>query len=149
VTLDTTLNVLWLAIGAAALAGLGISERRHWRARAAGRASRVLAVLLITVALFPCVSLTDDDFCFSLLQSHFGRHGGVGAPLPEDSKDKTEQVHLVRMFLSLAHSQVSAAYTVSVTLCCFGFVLTFGSLTAARALLCQAGRAPPAASYAG
>jgi hypothetical protein len=142
VTFDTALNLLWCAIGAIALFALGLSERLKVSGNATGRMRRVLAVLLTTVSLFPCVSATDDEFCLSLLQSTQEKRGGVGAPVPEDGKEKVGQC-LARLLEALDHFQVSSAYDFAIILCFIGLVLLAIKLTSARALLCRAGRAPP------
>ncbi len=146
-TLDAALNLLWAAIGVAALIVLAISERHLEPGSETGRMRRILAVLLVTVSLFPCVSATDDQFCFSLLQSHLGKHGGVGAPLPEDSAGKTTQ-HLARVLQAFDHSPVSAPYSISVIFCFLGLILSLSALVCGRDRLCRPGRAPPCPSLA-
>ena len=142
VTFDTALNVLWCAIGVVALLALLVFERRKGPGNGTGRLRRIAAVLLTTVSLFPCVSATDDEFCFSLLQTSSGKHGGVGAPLPEDAKDQVGQC-LARILESLDHYQVSSTYTFAVIFWFIGLVLLSTKLTSARDLLHRAGRSPP------
>lgn len=142
-TFDTALNVLWCAIGVVALLALFFSERRNGPGGETGRVRRVVAVLLTTVSLFPCVSATDDEFCFSLLQTSTGKHGGVGAPLPEDAKGQAGQC-LARVLESLDHYQVSSAYSFAVIFWFIGLVLLATKLVAVRDLLYRAGRSPPA-----
>jgi hypothetical protein len=142
VTFDTALNVLWCAIGVVALLSLFLSERRKGPGNETGRWHRVVAVLLTTVSLFPCVSATDDEFCFSLLQTSYGKHGGVGGPLPEDTKDQVGQC-LARVLESLDHYQVSSTYSFAVTFWFIGLVLLATKLVSVRDLLYRAGRSPP------
>lgn len=141
-TFDIALNLLWCAIGVIGLLVLALTERRRSAARHTGRVRRIQAVLLATVSLFPCVSATDDEFCLSLLQTTHGKHGGVGAPVPEDSKEKEGQV-LARILLGLDHSQVTSVYHFAVILCFFTLVLCATKLLSVRGFLCRAGRAPP------
>jgi hypothetical protein len=142
VTFDTALNVLWCAIGVVALLALFFSERRKGPGNETGRVRRVVAVLLTTVSLFPCVSATDDEFCFSLLQTSSGKNGGVGAPLPEDAKDRVGQC-LARVLESLDHYQVSSTYSFAVIFWFIGLVLLATKLVSVRDLLYRAGRSPP------
>jgi len=142
VTFYTALNVLWCAIGFVALLSLFIFERRKGPGNQTGRVRRVVAVLLTTVSLFPCVSATDDEFCFSLLQTRSGKLGGVGAPLPEDAKDQVGQC-LARLLESLDHYQVSSTYSFSVIFWFVGLVLLATKLISVRDLLYRAGRSPP------
>jgi hypothetical protein len=142
VTFDTALNVLWCAIGVVALLALFFSERQKGAGNGTGRLHRIVAVLLTTVSLFPCVSATDDEFCFSLLQTSTGKHGGVGAPLPEDAKDHVGQC-LARVLESLDHYQISSLYSFAVIFWFVGLVLLSTKLSAVRDLLYRAGRSPP------
>ena len=142
---ETALNVLWCAIGVVALLGLYLSERRKGPRDTTGRLRRTIAVLLITVSLFPCVSATDDEFCFSLLQSGSGKHGGVGAPLPEGARDKA---NLGRILETLDHYQLSSAYSFAVIFWFIGLVLLATKLVTVRSRLQRAGRSPPLLSLA-
>lgn len=141
-TFDTALNVLWCAIGFVALLALFIFERRKGPGNDTGHVRRFVAVLLTTVSLFPCVSATDDEFCFSLLQTRSGKLGGVGAPLPEDAKDQVGHF-LARTLESLDHYQVSSAYSFAVIFWFIGLVLLATKLISGRELLYRAGRSPP------
>lgn len=58
ISIDLALNLFWLALGASGLFLLTLAERRRM---AAGRLWRYAAVLTITLALFPSVSVTDDE----------------------------------------------------------------------------------------
>jgi hypothetical protein len=147
VTFETALNLLWCSIGVLALLGLYFSERRKGSSHSLGRRRRTLAVLLATVSLFPCVSATDDEFCFSLLQTRTGSRGGVGAPLPEESRD---QVHhsLGRLFETLGHYEVSSTYAFAVIFGFIGLVLLAANLTSGSDLVLRAGRSPPLSSLA-
>jgi hypothetical protein len=147
VTFETALNLLWCAIGVVALLGLYLSERRKGSGSSIGRRRRTLAVLLTTVSLFPCVSATDDEFCFSLLQTRSGTHGGVGAPLPEDSRDQAHQ-SLGRILETLGHYEVSSTYCLAVIFWFIGLVLLATKPTSVRELLLRAGRSPPLSSLA-
>jgi len=145
VTFETALNVLWCAIGLVALLCLYLIERRKEPRDTTGRMRRILAVLLTTVSLFPCVSATDDEFCFSLLQSTTGKHGGVGAPLPEDAREKAS---LGRILETLDHYQLSSTYSFAVIFWFIALVLLATKLVTVRTLQQRAGRAPPAFSLA-
>lgn len=144
-TLDTALNLIWVGAGVLALIVLSFLERR-WFARSTARARfrRLAAVLILAIALFPSVSSSDDLFSFSLINSHMGKHGGVGSTVPEDSKEKAG-FQLFRLLETLNHYQISAVYRLLLALCCITFVLTPGREAFTRAVLCRAGRAPPLA----
>jgi hypothetical protein len=144
-TLDTVLNLLWLGIGLAALLLLSLVERRRFPGSTfRGRALRLTAVLVVTVALFPSVSSSDDLFSFSLINSHLGKHGGFGSTLPEDPKEKSN-LQLFRLLESLGHYQASHTCTLLFALSCYAFVIGLRRDVFTRAVLCRSGRAPPLA----
>jgi len=142
-TLDTALNLIWLGVGIVALVVLSFIERRWFpRSTAKARLRRLAAVLVLTVALFPSVSSSDDLFSFSLLNSHLGKHGGFGSTIPEDSKEKSG-LQLFRLLETLNHYQISIAYTFSLALWCVAVILTLRREAFTRPVLCRSGRAPP------
>ena len=144
-TLDTVLNLLWLGIGLTALLLLSLVERRRLpHSTFRGRALRLTAVLVVTVALFPSVSSSDDLFSFSLINSHLGKHGGFGSTLPEDPKEKSN-LQLFRLLESLGHYQNSHTYTLLLALSCFAVVTGLRRDVLTRSVLCRSGRAPPLA----
>lgn len=144
-TLDTALNLLWLAIGLAALGLLSLVERRRFpNSTLRARAIRLIAVLIVTMALFPSVSSSDDLFSFSLINSQMGTRGGFGNTLPEDPHGKAN-LQLFRVLESLHHFQISFTYTLSLALCCIALVIGLRRDLLTRAVLCPCGRAPPLA----
>jgi hypothetical protein len=143
-TLDTALNLVWLLIGAVALGCLAFLERRRYRhSTRRARWVRLLAVLILTVALFPTVSSSDDLFSFSLLNSHLGKHGGPGTT-PENPKEKAGLL-LLRVLETLDHYQVSNIYTLSLALSCFALVFALRREVATCPVVSRPGRAPPLA----
>jgi hypothetical protein len=145
-TLDTALNLVWLAIGAVALCLLAFLETRRYRhSTRRARWVRLVAVLVLTVALFPTVSSSDDLFSFALLDSHLGKHGGAGSTPPEDSKEKAGML-LYRVLETLDHYQISNIYTLSLAVSCLGFVFALYREVATRAVTSRPGRAPPTSS---
>jgi len=143
VTLDTALNLTWVGIGVVSLVLLAILEqKRHHRSTRRARWRRLVAVLIVTVALFPAVSSSDDLFSFSWINSHLGGRGGFGSSLPEDTRDKAG-VQLFRLLETLNHYQVAHSWVLLFTLCCLAFVLILGREISTRPLFCRSGRAPP------
>lgn len=137
--LGTVLNLLWLAIGVACLSVFLSFEFRR-RSTLRGRLLRTLALLVVTVALFPCVSLSDDEVSFSFLLSHFGQRGST-TPL-EESKEKTTQ-HLARLLDMIDNYQIAGVWSLVVTLCFLTFVYAVRQTRGERPLVCADGRAPP------
>jgi hypothetical protein len=142
VALEAVLNLLWAAIGVSALALLAFSESGR-AGSARRRLYRLCSVAMVLLALFPCVSASDDYFCFSLLQTHSGKHGGVGAPLPEDPDGRTAGQHLARLFQALDHVPLASVYSLTVMLVCVALVDSGGRAASPAAVLCRTGRAPP------
>jgi hypothetical protein len=144
-TLDTALNLIWVGVGVFALILLSFLERRWFpHSSAKARLQRLVAVLILTVALFPSVSTSDDLFSFSLINSHLGKHGGFGSTVPEDSKEKAG-MQLFRLLETLNHFQISVVHRLLLALCCVTWVLTLRRDAFTRAVLCRSGRAPPLA----
>jgi hypothetical protein len=143
VSLDTALNLVWLFIGAVALCFLAFLEkRRYCHSTRRARWVRLVAVLVLTVALFPTVSSSDDLFSFSLLNSHLGKHGGAGTTPPENLKEKAGML-LLRLLETLDHYQVSSIYTLSLALSCLAFIFAPYREVATCAVPSRPGRAPP------
>jgi hypothetical protein len=142
-TLDTALNLVWLAIGAGALCSLAFLEKRRYRhSTRRARGVRLVAVLILTLALFPTVSSSDDLFSFSLLTNHLGKHGGAGSTPPETPKEKAG-ILLIRLLETLDHYQVSKPYSLSLTLSCLALVFALYREVATCAVASRPGRAPP------
>lgn len=142
-TLDTALNLIWMGAGVCALVLLSFLEKRWFpRSSAKARLQRLVAVLVVTIALFPSVSSSDDLFSFSLINSHLGKHGGFGSTVPEDSKEKAG-MQLFRLLETLNHYQVSVVYRLLLALCCVTFIPTLRREAFTRPVRCRAGRAPP------
>jgi|SRR5262245_13122312 hypothetical protein len=142
-TLDAALNLLWLAIGVAALSGLAILERKHYRTST--RRARVLrlgAVLLASVSLFPAVSYSDDLFSLSFLQTHSGKHDGFGSAPPEESREK-DSLHLARLLQTLDHYQLSGFCSLILSFLWVAIVFCLQRNLATRVVLCRSGRSPP------
>jgi hypothetical protein len=143
VTLDAALNLIWLGICVSALGLLARSEFRH---RYAGRARlrHLASVVLVALALFPCVSASDDFFCLSLLETHPAQQGGTGSPLPEDSHDKTAaNVYLARVLSALDHVRPAAFFSLALALSFIAVVFIRPRIAASHTLLSRTGRAPP------
>jgi hypothetical protein len=141
-TLHSALNLLWLVISVCVFAWFLRGERgqrtsQPWR--------RLLAVCALCITLFPSVSDTDDIFTFSLMPVPGHRPGGVGsAPAPEESREKGT-LQLARLLESLDHYQVTAFYSVVLTLFCVALSALPLLRCETRSVLRHAGRAPPAA----
>jgi hypothetical protein len=132
ITLDSGLNLLWLAISVCALIWLG---RRDGR--------RSFAVFLATVALFPIVSDSDDLFSFSQMRVPVPHHRDAGTT-PEDSREK-DTTQLARVLESLEHYQPSSAYDFALALCFVVMLLVLHCSPFTRPVLASPGRAPPLA----
>lgn len=130
-TLSTALNVLWALLGTAVLLANLRAERGRTVSR--GLLRRWSAVLLVVLALFPVISVSDDELGFSSLRTST-QSSGVADPA-------TQQ--LIRALQALENLQVSTLFAFALTLFCFGFVLPLlyrGRVVQARV---RAVRGPP------
>jgi hypothetical protein len=140
--LDSALNLLWLAIGIGCLCLLAWFERKHHRHAAwRPRLMRTIAMLAITVSLFPCVSGSDDEVSLFTL-FHSGQRG-ANTPL-EDSKEKTMQ-HLARLLDVIESYQIAGVWSFVITLCFLMFVVVVRPIRIDCHLIFATGRAPPIA----
>lgn len=139
---DTALNLVWALVGVVALGALGVSELRRGAVTLQSRCRRGIAVLVATVALFPCISASDDLVCLEQLQ--------VGpAKRAEFAQGQTKESNQ-RLGLSLA-LQLESLENFLISSSCFdhGTVSQFARVgphairCCERPLPSRAGRAPP------
>jgi hypothetical protein len=144
VQLDAALNLLWLAISVAALLWFTRMERtRAHHGSSRRRFRRLFAVCMMTVAIFPSVSDSDDLFNFSRLRTPASQRGSVGtAPSQEDSREK-DSGNLARQLETLEHYQVSAFYVFALALFCMGAAVALRPAYLTRVICCNSGRDPP------
>jgi hypothetical protein len=134
---DTILNLVWALLCFSA-AGVFVSAERT---RHSGRRSaRAVAIFLCAVALFPCVSASDDSVCLQFFS------GGEHSPHPGSAPEKS-QAALVRMLEALESVQVTQIWALAVVLCFFALVLIRPLQSLDRLAPHQAGRGPPSALF--
>jgi hypothetical protein len=121
---ETTLNLLWVGLGIAALGtALCWEFRRRPRSSAPARLHRLLCVLVGVIFLFPCISFSDDLLSLG--------NGG-------------DNDHLVRLFLDLQNFELPVHCPLpTVELCSSAVVVAPCRETAEPCLLSPSGRSPP------
>ena len=139
----TILNLIWLLVSAAAVGALLVSERR--RPAGMARIQRLMAVLLVTVSLFPCVSASDDVISFAYVSAGLETRSGFGHSVPNENSDNASVIYLALQ--NLEHLQISAFYTLLVAICFFGFVFFSAERSVFRQAPSFASRAPPRPAY--
>jgi hypothetical protein len=138
--LVTVLNLIWLLVSIAALGALWVSE--HGRSSAGmSRMQRLMAVLLVTVSLFPCVSASDDVISFAYVSAGLETRSGFGHSIPNENSDNASGIYLTLQ--NLEHLQISAFYTFLVAICFFGFVFVSAQRSVFRQSPLFVSRAPP------
>jgi hypothetical protein len=137
-SVDILLNLVWLGLGVSGLGLLAFSEFRN--AERPGRLRRVMAVLVLTLALFPMVSASDDELSFTLFNRHAGSRGGVGVPVEE--KERSDQ-GLARVFDFIDAFQVQTIWTLLIGLSFYAFIACLAISPRERFLACRSGRGPP------
>ena len=128
-----------------AIAAVLVSELRR-RATRNATAHSVMAVSLVMVSLFPCVSASDDLINFAYVSAGLETRSGFGHSAPENS-DTDTVVYLALQ--NLEHLQVTAFYTFIVAFCFFGFVGTNNPRTFLRQLPSFVSRGPPHSQFIG
>src|SRR5580658_5134998 len=114
-TVAGALNLFWVLSVLVAL-GVLVSIERHRRARFRDRCRRGFAVVLAAVALFPCISASDDFVRFGGLMTP-GQSAEAGVSAANwDASAEGHSVHLARLLQVLDSFQLSAAAWLLVTL---------------------------------
>jgi hypothetical protein len=122
-----------------AIAAVLVSELRR-RATRSATAHSLMAVGLVMVSLFPCVSASDDLINFAYVSAGLETRSGFGHSVPGNS-DTDTVVYLALQ--NLEHLQVTAFYTLIVAFCFLGLVGTNSPRSFVRQLPSFVGRGPP------
>lgn len=140
---DVALNLIWAIVGAVSLLILGASELRRGATTLRSRCRRGMAVFIATVALFPCISASDDLVC--LKQLNFGASMGMDqfAPQSKCSNEKPN-LSLALQLESLEHSQISSSGLAPSKLSQMASVGHHLIRCCSRPVPFRSGRAPPA-----
>lgn len=140
---ESALNLVWALVGVMALVLLAISERGRASSTLRSRFRRGLAVLIATVALFPCISASDDLICLQQLNLGFGNRAGFANPQQPKEPSRKPGRSLALHLESLENFQISSSCPVLVR-------LSFFALLGQRAIggfecpcPSRGGRAPP------
>ncbi len=141
-TVADGLNLFW-ALGALAAIGLLAFRERHRVSRLRDRCRRGFVVFLAAVALFPCISASDDLVRFGVMPA-VRRVEGVKLEAAVPAKSGSgHAVHLARLLEALESFQIAVAIEVLVALCFCNWVLLTAEFAAERMALTPTGRAPP------
>jgi len=142
VTFDAALNLVWALVVAAALGALAARDVSR-RAPLLDGCRRALVVFIACLALFPCVSASDDMVQFERLQVNSRTGGEVVGGLPIKRGEKPA-LYLARLLESLENFQISTARQLHLTLCLQALVGTLSDQGVERPLPSRLGRSPPA-----
>ena len=142
--LDSGLTLLWLGICVAAFVWLAASESRA-ASRLGARLRRVLALLVVALALFAPVSDADDMFTYSLLDGRLGQLGGggfgFGGALTEDPQGRAG----LQLMDLAEHCAQPGGFALPPALFRLETLATPRLEVFTRAVVCRPGRAPPTA----
>lgn len=142
-TVADGLNLFWALGALSAIGVLALRERRRGT-RLRDRCRRGFVVFLAAVALFPCISASDDLVRFGVMPAALrGQGSKIGAAVPASS-GSGHAVHLARLLEALESFQIAVAIEVLVALCFFTWVLYAAELASERIAFSPTGRAPPA-----
>lgn len=142
-SVDSALNLVWALAAVVALGVFAVSERRRRRgATFTARCRRGLAVFVAAVALFPCISASDDLVRFEAMQAGLGTRTAIQNQVAANSSDKPA-LYLARLLEALENFQISTAVSLLAALCFFAVVRIRFSRGRDRFLPSRASRAPP------
>jgi len=143
-TVAGALNLVWVAAAFVALGLLAYHERR--RCSCLGdRLRRGFAVFLAAVALFPCISASDDLVRFGQMTASSNAAIEVLSAAPGGSSEG-HATHLARLLQVLESFQLSTPARLLVTLGSCGLIVPAGTVSQERNALSPSSRAPPASS---
>ena len=146
-TFDTALNLVWVLVGTAALGALAARDVCR-RVPLWNRCRRALAVGIACVALFPCVSASDDLVQFERLKASSLR-GDQGIDAFSVKRVEKPALYLARLLESLENFQISSAHRLLFTPRLLALVGTFSNQGVERPLPSRLGRSPPALAFLG
>lgn len=140
---DVALNLVWALVGAAALGLVAVRETQR-RTLSVGwdQCRRALAVFIASVALFPCVSASDDMVRFERLRVSSQKACDAVGSLPEERGEKSV-LYLARLLESLECCEISTPCQVPVALPLLALVGATRHQSVERPLPCPLGRSPP------
>ena len=140
---DTVLNLVWVLLALASFACLAVVELRHRRAGGLrGRVRLGLAVLAATVALFPCVSASDDLVTLKQLELRLKAPNELR--LTATGKDTNERTfYLARLLETLENFHVSVARSPELVLRTIAYLRQRNPSWAKASLPTFGGRDPP------
>ena len=134
---DTILNLAWLLLAASSVAYCAaLARQRQSKSRFWQRVRPGLALFIVAVSLFPCISATDDSLRFELISANLQDHGDSGSP-------KTS-TNLVRLLETLESFQVSVFQAVYLVLFALSLVFLARLHSRDRFLPAWSSRGPPA-----
>ena len=141
-TVADALNLFW-ALGALAAIGLLVFRERRRGSRLRDRCRRGFVVFLAAVALFPCISASDDLVRFGVMPAVRRAEGVKLEAAAPASSGSSHAVHLARLLEALESFQIAVAIEVLVALCFFTWILFAAEFVSERIALSPTSRAPP------
>jgi hypothetical protein len=141
-TVADGLNLFW-ALGALTAIGLLTFRERRRGTRLRDRCRRGFVVFLAAVALFPCISASDDFARFRVMPAAPGVEGTKVDGGAAASSGSGHAVHLARLLEALESFQIALAIEVLVALCFFAWVLLASESASERIAFAVTTRAPP------
>jgi hypothetical protein len=140
-TVAGALNLIWVAAALVAM-GLVTYHERHRYSRLRDRFRRAFAVFLAAVALFPCISASDDLVRFGQMSAGPGAASEFVAAVP-DGSGENHAIHLARLLQVLESFQLSAAPRLLVTLGFCSLIVLAVQFSQEHSVVSPSSRAPP------
>jgi len=141
-TVADGLNLLW-ALGAFAGIGLLAFRERGRVTRLRDRCRRAFVVFLAAVALFPCISASDDLVRFGVMPAALRARGTTIESAVPAGSGSSHAVHLARLLEALESFQIAVAIAVLVALTFYIWVLLATEFASERIAFSPTSRAPP------
>ena len=143
-TVASGLNLFWLVSALVAL-GVFVYWERGRRGSLWDRCRRGFAVSLAAVALFPCISASDDLVRFGAISG--GENAPIAVSAASDDSSQSRTVRLARLLQVLESFQLSAAAWLAVTFIFCVLFIRFCSLRPERWTAAALIRGPPRPAF--
>jgi len=147
VSFDAALNLLWLLVCLGAVVYQTVLEQRLGKRRdGRARSRRTLSVIMAAIALFPCISATDDVVAMWCLNGSVAGDEKAGL-VSEHGTPLKPAANLVRLLELIDHFQISVAFYILLILCLITLLVAHQRPPLVWCIRSSSGRSPPYTSF--
>jgi hypothetical protein len=140
---DTALNLVWILLVAGAMGAFALIEARRFRdSSRRARLKRGLAVFVAMVALFPCISASDDLVTLRTFRA-LSHHAAPESMSQQDAKTTHPPLDLARLLEVLENFQIARASILVLVFTFLALVARPSVVGITQSLAAASERSPP------